>query len=119
MDTARLLAALEPLLDQVLDLAPAERAAHLAVLRAQSPDLAREVEALLAVENGLDARGFLVSPATADLPRPLPSLAGRRLGAYTLERPLGQGGMGTVWLARRSDGRAPRRRCRCSNRRTR
>jgi tetratricopeptide (TPR) repeat protein len=28
-----------------------------------------------------------------------------QLGAYTLESPLGQGGMGTVWLARRSDGR--------------
>ncbi len=28
-----------------------------------------------------------------------------QLGAYTLETPLGQGGMGSVWLARRSDGR--------------
>jgi serine/threonine-protein kinase len=102
---ARLLAALEPLLDQALDLAPAERAAWLADVRARTPDLAREVEALLAAEEELDARGFLSDPATADLPRPVPSLAGRRLGAYTLERPLGQGGMGTVWFARRSDGR--------------
>jgi serine/threonine-protein kinase len=28
-----------------------------------------------------------------------------QLGAYTIEAPLGHGGMGTVWLARRTDGR--------------
>ena len=32
-------------------------------------------------------------------------MAGRVIGAYTVERELGQGGMGRVWLARRSDGR--------------
>jgi hypothetical protein len=57
--TARLLAALEPLLDQALDLAPDERAAWLAEVRARTPDLAREVEALLAAEDSLDVQGFL------------------------------------------------------------
>ena len=33
------------------------------------------------------------------------TLAGQLVGAYTLEAPLGQGGMGSVWLALRSDGR--------------
>lgn len=31
--------------------------------------------------------------------------AGVRLGARTIEAPLGEGGMASVWLARRSDGR--------------
>ena len=37
--------------------------------------------------------------------RRLSSLAGQTLGAYTLVSPIGQGGMGSVWLAERSDGR--------------
>ena len=36
-------------------------------------------------------------------------LAGRRIGAYTLLSHIGTGGMGTVWLAERSDGRFERR----------
>ena len=44
MASARLLAALEPLLGQALDLAPSERAAWLADVRARTPDLARELQ---------------------------------------------------------------------------
>lgn len=32
------------------------------------------------------------------------SPGGRSIGGYTLERPLAEGGLGNVWLARRSDG---------------
>ena len=45
------------------------------------------------------------------LESPLPNAAvisaeaGQTVGAYTLDIPLGAGGMGTVWRARRSDGR--------------
>ena len=95
-----LLATLLALLDQALDLPPLEREAWLSRLRAEQPAPAAELEALLAAEAGLDAKGFLSGTALA-----VPGLSGQRLGAYTLERPLGQGGMGTVWLARRSDGR--------------
>ena len=87
--------------DRVLD----ERCGTDAALRA-------EVEALLAQVDS--AEGFLQSPpamAAAAVMSETESRAGeagnegRRLGAYTIERPLGRGGMGSVWLARRSDGR--------------
>src|SRR5690348_8975028 len=100
-DTPRL-AALNLLLDHALDLEPAEREAWLAALRLEQPAQANQLEALLATEAGLDARGFLSGPAT---PAPAIGLAGHRMGAYVLERVLGHGGMGTVWRARRCDGR--------------
>jgi serine/threonine-protein kinase len=103
--TPELLAALRPLLDQALDLSPSERDAWLARLQQENPVHAAELEALLAAEAGLDAKGFLSSSVWGDGTEGRAGLAGLRLGAYTLERPLGQGGMGTVWLARRSDGR--------------
>ncbi|HEU4566380.1 MAG TPA: serine/threonine-protein kinase [Gemmatimonadaceae bacterium] len=89
---------LEPLLDRALDLPDAEREAWLGELRSRSPALAAELTMLLSDEVAADRRGFLAEPLDA-------SLAGLELGAYTLERPLGHGGMGTVWLARRTDGR--------------
>jgi len=104
-DTKQLLADLSSLLDQALDLAPDARAAWVAQLRLDQPALAPELEALLGAEVGLNACGFLERDPWADLAEPMPSLAGRRLGAYTLDGPLGKGGMGTVWLAHRSDGR--------------
>jgi serine/threonine-protein kinase len=102
--TAEHLARLHALLDQALDLEPEARARWLDTLRADRPDQAAELARLLAAEAGLDADGFL-SSGVAGLAPAAPSLAGRRLGAWTLDRPLGQGGMGTVWLAHRSDGR--------------
>jgi eukaryotic-like serine/threonine-protein kinase len=101
------LAAVHTLLDQALELEPAALQAWLARLRAEHPGHAATIERLLAEETALDARGFLAGLPGAGTPAAAvaASLAGRQLGAYTLERPLGQGGMGTVWLARRSDGR--------------
>ena len=100
-----LIAALHPLLDRALELEPTERAAFLAGLRTTQPELTAELERLLALEPDLDSRGFLSSAQPVLSGDDLAGLAGHHLGAYTLERPLGYGGMGSVWLARRSDGR--------------
>jgi serine/threonine-protein kinase len=101
--SSELLAALQDLLDEALDLDAPAREAMLERLRAQRPELAMELDRLLAAEAGLDARGFLSGRPRRD--ETVAGLAGQRIGAYTLERPLGRGGMGTVWLGRRSDGR--------------
>ena len=106
--------ALSPLLDELLDLEPPARAERLARLRADDAATAAQLERLLARAEGLARDGFLSQPALAQWPglaaaaaEPAapPDLAGQALGPYVLERPLGQGGMGTVWLARRADGR--------------
>jgi serine/threonine-protein kinase len=95
-------ARVSPWLDALLDLEPPARAARLDALRADDPPLADELAALLAEQDALDD-SFLAGHA-ADAPTPV-TLAGRRLGAYTLVRELGAGGMGSVWLGRRDDGR--------------
>jgi serine/threonine-protein kinase len=89
---------LEPLVDRALELEPAERDAWLAALDTTAPDDARDVRRLLALDRLADEEQFL-GDATA------PTLVGRQVGAYTIMRALGHGGMGTVWLATRSDGR--------------
>ncbi|HEU4799317.1 MAG TPA: serine/threonine-protein kinase [Gemmatimonadales bacterium] len=93
------LGAMDALLDAFLDLAPAEQAAWLARLRRDQPELAPELEALLAAEWDLDQRRFLEhGPAHAVAGSP--TLAGHSAGPYVLDRLLGDGGMGSVWLAR-------------------
>ena len=98
---------LSPLLDEALDLAAAERAAWLEALAKGEPGLAADLERLLADHAASEAARFLagVAAPTAGASDLDAGLAGQTLGAYTLERPIGQGGMGSVWLAHRSDGR--------------
>ena len=71
-------------------------------LRESEPQLAAHVAALLAEHEAVLAEAFLEGVAL--LPGPAATLQGRRLGAYTLQAPIGQGGMGSVWRASRSDG---------------
>jgi serine/threonine-protein kinase len=89
---------LAPLLDEALELSDADRSSWLDDLRSSAPSLAAELTSLLSSESAAERDQFLAEP------RPLP-LAGLELGPWTLERPIGHGGMGSVWLARRTDGR--------------
>ncbi|MEP6574708.1 MAG: serine/threonine-protein kinase, partial [Gemmatimonadota bacterium] len=97
-------AILSGLLDQALELPAGPRAAWLAEQRIQQPVIIAQLERLLNLEAVLDRDDFL-GAGQAPLPPSTSTLAGTTLGAYLLERPLGQGGMGSVWLARRNDGR--------------
>jgi serine/threonine protein kinase len=94
--------AVSPLLDAVLDLPAEARAAWLASLRVEDEALAEDVESLLQEHSALQQEGFLEGPSPEP---PQASLAGLVVGAYTLRSLIGQGGMGSVWLAERSDGR--------------
>src|SRR5882672_5745810 len=80
-----------------------DRAAWLSSLQVEDPALAADLQLLLEEQKAVDEVGFLEQRPS--LLTDQTSLAGLRLGAYILESPLGQGGMGIVWLARRSDGR--------------
>jgi eukaryotic-like serine/threonine-protein kinase len=90
-------------LDWLLELPPPAREACLATLREEDPESAADVAALLDEHRRLTAEGFLETAPPLQ-PREA-ALAGVTIGAYTLVSRIGHGGMGTVWLASRSDGR--------------
>jgi serine/threonine protein kinase len=96
-----------PYLDQAFAMTDDAQAAWLLSLRQQNPELAAELAALLDEHRMLAQEGFLEkgSPGWSSAP----GLAGQTTGPYTLISQIGQGGMGSVWLARRSDGRFERR----------
>jgi eukaryotic-like serine/threonine-protein kinase len=90
-------------LDEAMELGEEARRDWLLDLDQRAPTVASAVRALLSEREHLADQPLLNDDPLAGLSRA--GLAGQRLGAYTLESVLGHGGMGTVWLARRSDGR--------------
>ena len=98
--------AIIPYLDQALALTVEERTAWLSSLAEQNPALVAQLRSLLDEQRASAQEGFL-EQSPVPLP-PTPGLAGQRVGAYTLLSQIGQGGMGSVWLAERSDGRFKR-----------
>jgi len=95
--------ALSPLLDELLALDTSARAERLAELRRNSSTDAADLADLLAQYSEMEQEKFLESSLVRPVPEP--GLQGQIIGSYTLDSLLGQGGMGTVWLAHRSDGR--------------
>ncbi len=98
---------LSPYLDQALAMSDEERAAWLSSLGEKNPDLAKQLRELLDEHRMLEKEGFLNKGPVA--PPMTPGLAGQTIGPYTLISQIGRGGMGSVWLAERSDGRFERR----------
>jgi serine/threonine-protein kinase len=94
---------ISPYLDEVLDLDIEARPAWLHDLETRAPDIAARVRSRLLDLAELDKRNFLGAAAISLLSAA--SLAGETFGSYTLDHVIGHGGMGTVWLAHRSDGR--------------
>ena len=96
-------ARLSPLLDELLECDPAARQDRLAQLQGSDPALAAELQALLAASGAAAEAGFLARALRTEAAA-APTLVGKAVGAYVIDAPLGQGGMGSVWLAHRADG---------------
>ena len=99
--------ALSPHLDEALGMTDEELSIWLSGLRTQDASLADELQFLLDHHRALRSEGFLQDRCVG-LPYES-GLTGQTVGAYTLVAQIGQGGMGSVWLAERNDARFARK----------
>jgi serine/threonine protein kinase len=98
---------ISPYLDHALSLPEEERHAWLESFRVEKPELAEVLQQLLEEHRALADEHFLES-VPVRVAGGL-SLLDQKIGAYTLISQIGIGGMGSVWLAERNDGRFERR----------
>jgi non-specific serine/threonine protein kinase/serine/threonine-protein kinase len=85
-------------------IAPLDAAARAVALAGLAPDIAPEVERMLAaaeLTGVLDGGPLWVGGGRA--PQPAALAAGTRIGGFVIERLIGRGGMGEVYLATRDD----------------
>ena len=97
-------ARLNPLLEELLDLDASRRDARVAELRVQDAALADELASMLRSADRIAKSDFMAGDVLG-ASAPPSTLVGQQIGAYVIEAPLGQGGTGSVWRARRADGR--------------
>ncbi len=107
---------IEEVFHEAAERSPETRAAYLENACGDDDELRVEVEQLLSAD--ADAETFIEPPSAHTLglamgdadgaasseSRPTDGNIGRRVGAWELQSPLGEGGMGKVYLATRADG---------------
>jgi tetratricopeptide (TPR) repeat protein len=107
------IAALSSLIDTGLDLPPDQRATWIEQLPAEHDSLKPSLRKLLSMEKP-EQDSYTLSDVSRQVhaamqgalggEEVLEFAGGARIGPYELIRELGRGGMGTVWLARRTEG---------------
>jgi len=96
----------DELLDRALDLDPAAREEWLVEIGREHPQTAERIRAAITARNSPNFQAFLEGPPLLARAQELAgSLIGRAVGSYVIDAELGRGGMGSVWRARRADGR--------------
>ncbi len=96
-------------LDLALRMQEAERGPWLAALATKEPSVAAQIERKLSALAKPGFAGFLSQSPLTDNAPPQLQLVGREVGGWLVEGEIGQGPLGTVWRARRSDGRSKQR----------